>query len=38
MPVARELAAFERWYAEKRNAPFLGLMEQEVQELPLVEV
>lgn len=36
--IKQELAAFEKWYAEKRNAPFLSLMEQEVLELPLVEV
>lgn len=36
--IKQELAAFETWYAEKRNAPFLRLMEQEVLELPLVEV
>jgi len=35
---ADELAAFERWYQDTRNAPFLSLMEAEVQELPLVEL
>jgi hypothetical protein len=35
---AAALAAFEAWYAETRQAPFLALMEREVVELPLVEV
>jgi hypothetical protein len=35
---AAALAAFEAWYAEARQAPFLALMEREVVELPLVEV
>lgn len=36
--IKQELAAFETWFAGKRNVPFLSLMEQEVLELPLVEV
>lgn len=36
--VGRELAAFERWFAESRNAAFLSMLEREVVELPLVEV
>ena len=35
---AAALAAFEAWYAETRQVPFLALMEREVVELPLVEV
>ena len=35
---AAALAAFEAWFAEARGAPFLGLMEREVVELPLVEI
>lgn len=34
---AAELQAFERWFQENRNEPFLNLMEPEVEELPLVE-
>ena len=36
--IAAELAAFEAWFAQNREAPFLTLMQQEVLELPLVEV
>lgn len=36
--IAEELAAFEAWYAQNREAPFLALMQQETVELPLVEV
>lgn len=36
--VEREFAAFETWFAENRNGPFLALMDGEVLELPLVEV
>ncbi len=32
------LAEFEGWFAAERGAPFLGLMEREIVELPLVEV
>lgn len=32
------LAEFEAWFAVERGAPFLGLMERETVELPLVEV
>lgn len=32
------LAAFEAWYEDARGGAFLGLMEREVLELPLVEV
>ena len=35
---AAALVAFEAWYAETRQVPFLALMEREVVELPLVEV
>ena len=35
---ASVFAAFEDWYAAERGAPFLGLMEREIVELPLVEV
>jgi len=34
----RELAAFEKWFADNRNGAFLSLMDGEVLELPLVEV
>jgi len=34
----RELTAFEQWFAENRNGPFLGVMEREAVELPLVEI
>jgi len=36
--LARELAAFEQWFAGVRNTPFLAVMEREIVELPLVEV
>ena len=36
--VPETLAAFERWFEESRSTAFLNLMEQEVVELPLVEV
>ncbi|MGN6462722.1 MAG: hypothetical protein ACTHLY_16160 [Pseudolabrys sp.] len=36
--VERELTAFERWFAESRDGPFLSVMEREVVELPLVEI
>ena len=32
-----ELTAFEEWFAQNREAPFLTLMEVEMVELPLVE-
>jgi hypothetical protein len=35
---AAALADFEAWFAAERSAPFLGLMEREIAELPLVEV
>lgn len=34
----RELTAFEQWFAESRDGPFLSVMEREVVELPLVEI
>lgn len=36
--IEKELAAFESWYAEQRETPFLQVMEQEAPVLPLVEV
>lgn len=36
--IAEELAAFEAWFGQSREAPFLSLMQKEVLELPLVEV
>jgi len=33
-----ELSAFEAWFGQNREAPFLTLMQQETVELPLVEV
>ncbi len=36
--IERELAAFENWYATARDKPFMTVMEQELPELPLVEV
>lgn len=35
--VTRECDAFEKWFADNRNGPFLSLMEVEPVELPLVE-
>lgn len=35
---AAALAEFEAWYAAERAAPFLGLMDRDIVELPLVEV
>lgn len=32
------LAEFERWHEAERDAPFLGLMERDIPDLPLVEV
>lgn len=32
------LVEFEDWFAAERGAPFLGLMEREMVELPLVEI
>lgn len=36
--IAKELEAFELWFAQNREAPFLTLMQREIPELPLVEV
>ncbi len=36
--VTAALEAFERWYDEARQAPFLALMQREIVELPLVEI
>lgn len=36
--VSKELAAFEEWFGQNREAAFLTLMQQELPELPLVEV
>ncbi len=36
--IASELAAFENWFAEGREASFLTLMHRDLPELPLVEV
>jgi hypothetical protein len=36
--VSKELAAFEEWFGQNREAAFLTLMQQEIPELPLVEV
>lgn len=36
--IAAELAAFETWFAQNREAPFLTLMQEEIAELPLVEI
>lgn len=36
--VSAALADFEAWYADNRKGPFLTLLEQEVVELPLVEI
>lgn len=36
--IERELAAFEDWYAKAQDKPFMTVMEQELPELPLVEV
>jgi hypothetical protein len=32
------LAEFEAWFAAERGVPFLGLMEREIVELPLVDI
>jgi len=32
------LRAFEAWFAEARNGPFLSLLEREIVQLPLVEI
>lgn len=36
--IAKELAVFEAWFAQDRETPFLTLMQQELPELPLVEI
>ncbi len=36
--VAQELADFEAWFSQNREAPFLTLMQRDLPELPLVEV
>lgn len=36
-PIIERLRAFEAWFAEHRNGPFLSIMEREIVELPLVE-
>ncbi len=36
--ITKELAAFEAWFAQDRETPFLTLMQQEIPELPLVEI
>lgn len=36
--VSKELAAFEEWFGQNRDAAFLTLMQQDLPELPLVEV
>ncbi|MBN9002638.1 MAG: hypothetical protein J0H75_11445 [Rhizobiales bacterium] len=35
--IIEKLRAFEAWFAEHRNGPFLSVMEREIVELPLVE-
>ena len=35
--IIEKLRAFEAWFAEHRNGPFLSIMEREMVELPLVE-
>jgi hypothetical protein len=35
--IIEKLRAFEAWFAEHRNGPFLSIMEQEIVELSLVE-
>jgi len=35
--IIEKLRAFEAWFAENRNGPFLSIMEREIVELPLVE-
>ncbi|MBX3518574.1 MAG: hypothetical protein KF835_00990 [Xanthobacteraceae bacterium] len=35
--IAGELAAFEEWFAQQREIPFLSVMEKQLVELPLVE-
>ncbi len=35
--IIAKLRAFEAWFAENRNGPFLSIMEREIVELPLVE-
>jgi hypothetical protein len=35
--IIEKLRAFEAWFAEHRNGPFLSIMEREIVELPLVE-
>ena len=35
--IIEKLRAFETWFAENRNGPFLSVMEREIVELPLVE-
>ncbi len=35
--IIEKLRAFETWFAEHRNGPFLSIMEREIVELPLVE-
>lgn len=36
-PIAEELEAFERWFSEEREAPFLSLLDKEIVGVPLVE-
>jgi hypothetical protein len=35
--IIERLRAFEAWFVEHRNGPFLSIMEREIVELPLVE-
>ncbi|MBX3513792.1 MAG: hypothetical protein KF826_08915 [Xanthobacteraceae bacterium] len=35
--IGGELAAFEEWFAQQRETPFLAVMEKQMVELPLVE-
>lgn len=35
--IIEKLRAFEAWFADNRNGPFLSIMEREIVELPLVE-
>lgn len=35
--IIEKLRAFEAWFGEARNGPFLSVMEREIVELPLVE-
>jgi hypothetical protein len=36
--IGQQLSEFENWFGKARNSPFLGVLEREMVELPLVEI